>query len=121
MPLKFEIDTAKKTIICKVTGALTAQGISDFRAALQRDPAFETDLSLLFDMLGVTEFQISSAKLQQLAERTPMNQKSKRAYVTPTETAFGLIRVFSAFSNANAENFQVFRDLGEARKWLGLD
>ena len=50
-----------------------------------------------------------------------MSKASKRAYVTQKNFDFGMLRIFAAYSDAESERFQVFHDIGEARKWLGLD
>jgi hypothetical protein len=121
MPLTYHIDTANKILICDASGSLTAGDVRKFRKELRNDPEFAPKLSILFDMLDVTDFQISSSELEALAGETPMSKTSKRAYVTPTDSDFGMLRIFATYSDAEPDRFQVFRDIGEARKWLGLD
>ena len=121
MSLTYQIDKANKVLICDVSGSLTADDVRNFRMELRNDPEFAPDLSILFDMLDVTDFQISSSELQVLAGETPMSKMSKRAYVTPTDSDFGMLRIFATFSDAESDRFQIFRDIGEARKWLGFD
>ncbi len=50
-----------------------------------------------------------------------MSKTSKRAYVARTTEVFGMVRIFATYSDADPKRFQVFRDIGEAREWLGLD
>ncbi len=121
MPLTYQIDKANKVLICEVSGSLTADDVRNLRIELRNDPEFAPDLSILFDMLDVTDFQISSSELQALAGETPMSKTSKRAYVTLTDFDFGMLRIFATYSDAEPDRFQVFHDTGEARKWLSLD
>ncbi len=121
MPLTYQIDKANKVLICDVSGSLTADDVRNLHIELRNDPEFAPDLSLLFDMLDVTDFQISSSELQALAGETPMSKTSKRAYVTLTDFDFGMLRVFATYSDAEPDRFQVFHEIGEARKWLSLD
>ena len=121
MPITYYIDKGNKVVICEVSGTLTTDVIRNLRARLRNDPEFSPDFSLLFDLLDVTKFQMSSSELQLIAATTPMSKTSKRAYVARTTEVFGMVRMFATFSDADPKRFQVFRDIGEAREWLGLD
>ena len=121
MPLTYQIDKANKVLICDVSGSLTADDVLNFRIELRNDPEFAPELSILFDMLDGTDFQISSLELQGLAGETPMSKTSKRAYVTPTDSDFGMLRIFATYSDAEPDRFQVFRDIGEARNTNGVN
>ncbi len=121
MPLTYQIDKANKVLICDVSGSLTADDVRNLRIELRNDPEFAPELSILFDMLDVTDFQISSSALEALAGETPMSKASKRAYVTRTDSDYGMLRIFATYSDADPDRFRVFRDNGEARSWLGLD
>ena len=121
MPLTYQIDKANKVLICDVSGSLSADDVRNLRIELRNDPEFAPDMSILFDMIDVTDFQISSSELEFLAGTTPMSKTSKRAYVTRTDGDYGMLRIFATYSDAEPDRFQVFRDIGEARKWLSLD
>jgi hypothetical protein len=121
VPLSYQIDKQNNVLVCKVSGALSADDVRKMRANLREDEAFSSDLYLLFDMLDNTEFGISPSEFRELAAESPMGKQSRRAYVAPSELAFGLLRIFAGHSLADPAYFRVFRDLAEARLWLGLD
>lgn len=121
MPLTYHIDTANNVLICDVSGTLTVDDVRNLHKDLRIDPEFAPNLSLLFDMLDVTDFQISPSELQAIATETPMSKTSKRAYVTQTDFEFGMLRIFATYSDAEPDRFQVYHDIGGARKWLSLE
>jgi len=121
MPLTYHIDTADKIMTCEMSGYCNIGTINDLRKDLRTDPDFSPDLSLLFNLLDVTELDLSNADFQEIAGNSPMSKTARRAYVVPTEEMFGMIRIFAGYSDAEAGGFQVFRQLADAHKWLGLD
>ncbi len=121
MPVTFVIHTAHKVLLCEASGTFTYDDVRSFRGDLVNDPGFAPDLSVLFDLRDVTDFEMSSAEIQELAIQSPMGSGAKRAFVTREGFDFGLMRIFVGYSNADPDRLGVFHDLGEAREWLGLD
>ena len=38
-----------------------------------------------------------------------------------TKEVYGMVRMFSLLSDFESDVIQIFRDMAEARRWLGLD
>ena len=49
------------------------------------------------------------------------HKRARRAYLVPTDEVHGMMRMFSLLSDFESDEFQIFRDMVEARRWLGLD
>ncbi len=49
------------------------------------------------------------------------HKRALRAYVVPTEEVYGMTRMYSIIGDFDSDVIQVFRDMAEARRWLGLD
>ena len=121
MSISYFIDNANELVVCEASGTLTVDTVNKLRVDLMEDPEFTADMSLLFDMHAVKEFEIAPSEFEQIAADSVMSKTSMRAYVTPTDDVFGMLRIFASYSNAEAERFQIFRDMGQARRWLGID
>ena len=85
------------------------------------DPDFDPNYGVLFDLRSVTEIPISSAEIHEFSVRHMFHKRARRAYLVPTKEAHGLVRMFSGLSDFESDVIQIFRDMAEARRWLGLD
>jgi len=121
MPLTYHIDKSNNIMTCDLSGYCDIGTINELRNSLRTDPDFSPDINLLFNLLDVTELDLSNAEFQEIADNSPMSKSARRAYVVPTEKMFGMLRIFAGHSDAEAGGFQVFRQLEDAREWLGLD
>jgi hypothetical protein len=117
MPADYRIDRSERVIYSRAWGVLTDQELAANRAALYADPDFEPDLAQLYDFTDVTEVQITSPALRELASTTRFSPDARRAVVVSTDVAFGMARMYSIVSGR--EGFiQVFRDRASAVQWL---
>ena len=121
MPIKCYVDNMKEIVFAAGTGILTAEDVRTQRRRIIDDPEFQPYYDLLIDLSGVTEFQISSAEMRVISIEQIFNKRTRRAYVVPTEAAYGMLRMHTILSDAEPDEMQVFRDIAEARSWLGLD
>ncbi len=49
------------------------------------------------------------------------DEKSRRAIVADKDITFGMARMYEVFREDAPEEIKLFRDIAEARRWLGLD
>ena len=103
------------------TGTLTASDILTNQVTVNSDPAFSPDMKHLIDMTGVTDVQCSSLELRVLASQGPFGPDSKRALVGPDQLTFELASRYERLREHQNKNMRVFRKLGEALAWLGVD
>jgi hypothetical protein len=121
MPATHRIDPDKKTIFVEVRGVLTFNDLLSDRNRMRNDPVFNPGFDFLMDLRGVTQFYITGDELRALAVDSALDRAVKQAYVVPSDIVFGMARIYSAVSKADPDAVQVFRDMGSARAWLGLD
>ncbi len=120
MPSTFSIDTEQRVILAEASGLLTIDDLISAQRRMQEDPDYDNAFRFLLDLRDVTEVQISSEELRLLADKSSFDSTAKRAYVVPSELVFGMARVYSAFTTADPGALQIFRDMDEARSWLGI-
>ncbi len=121
MPFTYRIDKSLKTVFSKGEGVMTAQETADFKRALLRDPDFDPSLNHLFDGTEITDFDVSPDELLSTASTTPFGTGSRRAYVFAEGlTVHGMFRMSQELRDAEPGDSELFHDIAEARKWLGL-
>jgi hypothetical protein len=66
------------------------------------------------------EMLLSTAEVREGAEvaRALVNQPRRIAVVAPGNISYGISRIFKVFRESEETQFEVFRDLDEARNWL---
>jgi len=79
----------------------------------------------LIDLRGVEDGGgISTHVLRRIADMftrsDTMPERSRVAMVATTDVHYGLSRMYQAFRSDSPLDLRVFRDMGEARAWLGL-
>ena len=121
MPVTYHIDKINKVVFANATGEFTAENFRIYRRRLLDDPDFDPHHCVLFDFRSITEFRMSSAEMGGFSKERISHKRARRAYLVPTEEAHGMIRMHSMLSELESDMVQIFRDMAEARRWLGLD
>jgi hypothetical protein len=86
---------------------------------LENVPEIRPDFSLLIDLRQAQGSGVSSAGVRALAERPlVLSPGSRRAVVVPSDLGFGMARMYELLSEDRGGGTRVFRDYGEARRWL---
>ncbi len=62
-----------------------------------------------------------AAEMPRIAVHYIFSEKSRRAIVAETDIKFGMARMYEMYGEADPTQIEVFRDMAEARRWLGLD
>jgi hypothetical protein len=117
-------DKAQNLTIVTGTGPLTADELIDW---VQQYYAGEVTRFILWDLTKATLSAISFEEVEAHAKSfnrlTGPRQGGRSAFVFDSDLEYGLGRMYQALSeieNVPIE-FQTFRDIDEARQWLGLD
>ena len=121
MPVSYRIDKTQNVLFAKATGELTAEDIQEFRRAAADDSDFDNRLDNIFDFRSITGMRLTGEEVRALTLSPVFHRESRRALVVPHELMFGMSRMYSLFIGAESDVMKVFYDLGEARRWLGLD
>ena len=88
---------------------------------LSEDPDFDPSYNQLVDLRAITDFAISAAELRIITLYRLYNEKRRRAIVADEDITFGMARMYEVFREDAPEEIKLFRDMADARRWLGLD
>ena len=121
MPLTYRIDKSLETVFSKGEGVVTSRELIDFQQALLRDPDFEPSLNHLLDGTEITKFDVPGDDFLSIASANPFGTGSRGAYVfSEGLTIHGMFRMSQSLQEAKPGDSELFHDIDEARKWLGL-
>lgn len=122
MPITSQIDSSLGVVFSTFQGVVIKEDIEAQVERFKKDPAFQPSFNHLVDTRGTTQFDVLAEDLRAVSSQSAFNKKSRRAVVAETEELFGLARMYTVFREAAApDQMMVFRDMAEARRWLGLD
>ena len=123
MPLISQIDSSLGAVFSTCQGVVTHKDILAQIERFNTDPAFQPSFNHLVDMRGATRFDVSSEGIRLVSMHSAFNEKSHRAIVAPKDEIFGMARMYQLFREwyEKPDQVRVFRDMAEARRWLGLD
>ena len=121
MALNYEIDTERKNIRVTATGEISPEQFVDLHRHFADTPAVRADFSILFDL---RQAQVSPDGFTTDGVRTVaslpaiLDPASRRAVVVRTDFGFGTARMYGLRRGDRMTAFEVFRDLGEAERWI---
>ena len=123
MGFRFEFDSVNKILLVRVEGPLTDQSLADCYAAI-REYSVATDARMgIFELSGVTRYDVSSEFIRQLARREPaMPDATQRLRIIVIEdtAGYGLARMFQILGEQARPKLQVVRSLDAALAVLGI-
>lgn len=120
MPIDYVINEERGIIFSKATGTMTDEATMRHRDSFIQDPAFKSSLWQLLDLTEVDDFQMTQKGIRVLAERNPFSEGSRRAIAVGNDVAYGMARMYQLLTDQHAHDLTVFKDLEEAKAWLGL-
>ncbi len=124
MPISYSIDKNLGVVFTTATGRLTEEELLEDKRRLTSDPEFSPELVELSDIRAVTDLAITpegvARMVMQDADDADKLSTYKLAIVVSEEVAFGLGRMYESMTHENMPNVRIFRDMDEARGWLGL-
>ena len=122
MPVTYRINSSLRMVFSRGEGEVTEAEILDHRRRLRENQDFQPSFSQLVDLREVTKAALSHADMRVIASRTNLfNKESRRALVAQNDAVFGLARMYQMLREEGPEKIMVFREMPEARRWLGLD
>lgn len=123
MPISYRIDVDLGAVFTHATGALTDDELIAHKRDLTRDPAFKPGMVELSDLRGLERLDITSAGVSRFVaqDESDANQLAgvRMAIVASEDLAYGMSRMYGMRTGQNVD-VQSFRDIDEARRWLGL-
>lgn len=124
MPITYRIDERQQLVVTTIRGCIDEAEVRAHVAATARDPRVHACLRALVDIAGDVETTVESGVVSELAMTSESVDKPpgrRIAVVAPTDSTYGLARVFQGFRiGTGGGDVQVFRTRGEAEAWLGI-
>ena len=121
MALNYEIDTERKNIRVTATGENSPAQFVDLHHDFAGTPTIQADFSILFDLRGaqVPHDGFTTEGVRTLAALpTILDPALRRAVVVRSDFGFGIARMYGLRRGDRMSAFEVFRDLGEAERWI---
>jgi hypothetical protein len=121
MPVSYRIDHERRVVLARADGRVAPEDFSEFLDALAGDAGFDPEIDLLFDLRGISGDWPPTSVVRHFVEHPIFAGSARKAYVASGDLTFGLVRMFEMMRADPAGNIRAFRDMDEARAWLGLD
>ncbi len=121
MPISYQIDKSLGLVFTTAQGALTRQDMLTYFQGLREDPDFNPSYDNLTDLRDLIEHPMSTGDIETISHYHVFNQESRGAIVAEKDVSFGIVRMYEMLREAEPDQIMVFRDMAEARRWLGLD
>lgn len=122
MAIEMRIDAARGVVLVTAVGEVSGEELGDAGKALIARPDYDPKLNSLWDLRAL-EFVGDVAPLRTLAEfvKQPgvIEEPIRAALVVSRDLEFGIARLFQSHADEAPVKYQVFRDMDEARAWVG--
>jgi hypothetical protein len=118
-------DAERNLLIVTLDGPLQDEDLLKYARRVTESSDIPAGHDELIDLRTAEEPQVSSHTLRRVADmfartdRTP--DRTRVALVAESDVAYGLSRMYQAFRSESPLDLRVFRQMAEARVWLGLD
>ena len=123
MPITFRIDKKSGIVFTTMEGTVSISEIIDGLQELMTHPDFSPGLNGLVDMRNST-VNSTPEEVKRIAELMTSHREeigiSRSAVVVSKDAIFGMARMFQVFAEKSSIKTQLFRDIDEARQWLGI-
>ncbi len=122
MPIRYRVNGKNRLITVIVEGRLTAEEAAACMDKRQADPEASsfTRLVLISDRAATMTRSEIDDLAQVVNDRSPAGG-TRCAIVSFTEVHFGQSRMYLTYRNTSPDTLNVFRDIREALRWLGVD
>jgi hypothetical protein len=120
MGMSYTIDQGRRIVLARAWGVISTQDVQDVSSRILADPAFHSTYSSLTDLSDVTDVTVDRKVLAATASVPLFEDSARRAFVAPSDIAFGMARMFATLAERSGREVRVFRELHLAEAWLGL-
>jgi len=115
------IDVPRGIVFSRGWGVLTDAEIFAHAESLRSNARFDPGFRQIVDFRELREIRLTGAGVHAVAQNNPFRRDARRALVVVTDEAFGLVRMFELFTEADPDQFRIFREIGPALEWVGLE
>ncbi|MFQ5875361.1 MAG: hypothetical protein ACE5JL_16395 [Dehalococcoidia bacterium] len=124
MPITYCIDSVLGLVRTTASGVLTDEELLEHKRALMRDRTFKPGMKELSDVRTVERLEVTPEGVRRLVAVDEAHASRlgdyKLAIVTDGDIVFGMARMYQSLTRENLQNVGVFREIEDAKAWLGL-
>ncbi len=126
MPIRIELEPGARVRLSRMTGVITDGELLDAYTALIEDPAYDPSLDDLVDTSTVIRVEVTPEGVREvsrvIARMDARNPGTRVAIVSVGGAAFVMARLYTFYREVQGApaTHRVFREMREARAWLGL-
>jgi hypothetical protein len=124
MPVAYRLDRSADVVFATAHGVITDDEILEYATRMVNDPGIDPGVDQLIDLRGIDAAAVLSDTIRRLAEifrdYDPVPARAKLAIVASRDVLFGMARMYEVYRDRDSDSIGVFRDIEEARRWLGL-
>jgi hypothetical protein len=119
---RFEFDPVNKIMAIRFKGRVTNESLESSYRAAQKFATLTDASASIMDCSLVTEFDVSTELIRQLANQEPVLSDPKRPrFIVASKTlVFGLARMFQIMGEHSRPHLRVVRTMDEALEALGV-
>ena len=125
MPIEYRIDPQARVVYTTASGTLDDAQLLEHKKKLTSDPGFHPGMVELSDVRGIEKLDVTTDGIRHFALKDQRDKGKLRDYklaiVASEDVVYGMARMYQANTAMNVPNVRVFRDISEAKDWLGLD
>lgn len=121
MAVTYRIAPDERTVYLTTTGEATFAEWREAVLSALSDPAYREGFNFLSDRRGQTyvpDTGFAKAAADFLKERSGVMGGCRWATVVGRDALYGMMRMFSTFSEGTCIQVAAFRDIEDARRWL---
>lgn len=125
MPIAWEFDADRRVVVVRAEGVVRDADLLDLARQLAADPQVRSGVHELVDLRDADVAAVTSEALREMADTFAAHDAgptgARIAIVASRDAAYGLSRMYQAYRGDRIPaELSVFRDMAEARAWLGL-
>lgn len=120
VPESYEIDQVRGLVISRGWKTVSDRELRSHYERLEHDRKFDPSFRQLIDLRDVERFALTSEVMLGAALAHVFRCGVPRAIIVRNEEQESLARRFAAYSEADGQNVQIFREPAGAKEWLGV-
>jgi hypothetical protein len=120
MPCAYTIDLARSLVLSRGWGEVTDRELLAHVRALTADPRFARNFHQFIDLRDVTDVQITASTIREMVKLNPFGAGARRAVVVTSDVVFGMARMYQILRDESPDEFEIFRKLDDALRWLEI-
>jgi len=117
-----DFETEAGTLLASLSGTATLDELNDYQDTYLSDPRWTPGMNVLTDCRAIEVGDFGSDEIRLLAEANVLKADrfgfGRAAVVVSEPAAFGLVRMFQAYTDGAGFNQRVFTSIEAARDWL---